>query len=221
MASTVDASRVAERVDEPDTVAEKVKLLAEMVGASGYTVFFTGAGVSTSSGVGDYRGPSGAWTKRRIADLEAAKRTKTIKPDDEEELDKLLAEKARELKKATKKVDMMEAEPSVSHMAQATLIRLGLAHHVVTTNLDGIYRKAGLKGHEQLTCLHGDVYIERCTNCHYDFERNYHTRRLGIHVHDHHVGTCSRCGSAAPAGYTGVPTCGAKTGGSKKFQHNG
>lgn len=58
---------------------------------------------------------------------------------------------------------MIDAQLSLSHMAQATLIRRDLAHYVVTSNLDGIYRKAGLKGHTQLCCLHGDVYIERCT----------------------------------------------------------
>lgn len=67
----------------------------------------------------------------------------------------------KEIQKANKKVDMNDAQPSFSHMAQATLIELGLAHFVVTTNLDGIYRKAGLKGHTQLCCLHGDIYIER------------------------------------------------------------
>lgn len=69
---------------------------------------------------------------------------------------------------------MQDAEPSNTHMAMATLIRNGLAQFVITTNLDGLFRKAGLKGHEHLCCLHGDIYIERCTGCGYDFERNYH-----------------------------------------------
>jgi NAD-dependent SIR2 family protein deacetylase len=90
-------------------------------------------------------------------------------------------------------------------MAQATLIRLGIAHYVVTTNLDGIYRKTGLKAHTQLCCLHGDVYVERCTGCGYDFERNYHVRQDHVHVHDHKAGICERCGSAPPSHYKGTP----------------
>jgi len=99
----------------------------------------------------------------------------------------------------------MDALPTPTHMAQATLIRLGLAHYVVTTNLDGIYRKAGLQAHTQLCCLHGDVYVERCTGCGYDFERNYHVRQENLHVHDHKAGVCERCGSKPPDNYTGSP----------------
>eukprot|EP01094_Clydonella_sp_ATCC50884_P026460 TRINITY_DN725_c0_g1_i1.p1 TRINITY_DN725_c0_g1~~TRINITY_DN725_c0_g1_i1.p1 ORF type:complete len:421 (-),score=92.25 TRINITY_DN725_c0_g1_i1:128-1390(-) len=209
MADTVDAHRVAEFNEaQGDRTAFEMKLdkLTEMIRESNYTVFYTGAGVSTSSGVGDYRGPSGAWTKRKMQQLEH-KVTRT--PSDELELQNLRAEAAKEIRKASKKVDMLDAQPSYSHMAQATLIRHNLAHYVVTTNLDGIYRKAGLG--DCLCCLHGDVYIERCTGCGYDFERNYEVRQQNaIHVHDHKVGIgrnsnkCSRCGSVAPASYKGT-----------------
>merc|ERR1712023_50922 len=107
---------------------------------------------------------------------------------------------------------MTDAQPTLSHMMQATLIRKKMAHFVVTTNLDGIYRKAGLQAHEDVCFLHGDVYTERCTSCGYDFERNWHVRQSSTHVHDHSVGTCSRCGSSPPKGYTGQPKAGAKTG---------
>jgi NAD-dependent SIR2 family protein deacetylase len=203
MASTVDSNRVQE-YNEEDTpeFEKKMDILASMVKKSKYTVFYTGAGVSTSAGVGDYRGPSGAWTNRKIKELEANfHRT----PEEEKELINLKKEKEKEIQKANKKVDMNDAQPTLTHMAQATMIRLGIAHFVVTTNLDGIYRKAGLKGHEQLCCLHGDIYVERCTSCGYDFERNYHTRKDFIHVHDHSLGDCSRCGSKVPPHYTGSP----------------
>jgi NAD-dependent SIR2 family protein deacetylase len=88
--------------------------------------------------VGDYRGPSGAWTKRKIRELELLGAQRTA--EDESELTKLKAEAAREEKKARVKIDMCDAQPTPTHMAMATLIRLGLAHYVVTTNLDGIYR---------------------------------------------------------------------------------
>lgn len=207
MADTVDSRRVKEFTEKDQASLDaKLDTLAAMVKASKYTVFFTGAGVSTSAGVGDYRGPTGAWTLRKIKQLVARKNNGTASKSDLAELEKLQTEAANETKKSTTKVDMIDAQPSLSHMAQATLIRLGIAHYVVTSNLDGIYRKAGLKGHTQLCCLHGDVYIERCTNCGYDFERNYEVRQGDrIHVHDHKVGTCSKCGSKPPAHYTGDP----------------
>jgi len=80
------------------------------------------------------------------------------------------------------------------------------------TNLDGIYRKAGLQAHDDVCFLHGDVYTERCTSCGYDFERNWHVRQSNTHVHDHSISTCSRCGSSPPKSYSGQPTAGAKTG---------
>jgi len=204
MASTVDSKRVQEHNEEgtPD-FSKKLDQLAELVRWSKYTVFYTGAGVSTSAGVGDYRGPSGAWTLRKIKELELKGHTRT--EEESEELRKLKQEQQREEKKSSKSVSMMEALPTPTHMAQATLIRLGIAHYVVTTNLDGIYRKSGLKAHEQLCFLHGDVYTERCTGCGYDFERNFHVRQDNIHVHDHKFGVCERCGSAPPANYKGTP----------------
>merc|ERR1719321_663778 len=108
-----------------------------------------------------------------------------------------------------------QAVPTLAHMAQATLIKKGFAKFVVTTNLDGLYRKAGLKAPEEVCFLHGDTYTERCTNCGYDFERNFHVRNKGLHVHDHHVGTCSECGSKAPTNYTGEAK-GKKTGADAK-----
>lgn len=70
------------------------------------------------------------------------------------------------------------------------MIHKGLAQCVITTNLDGLYRKAGLKSgpNGNLVCLHGDVYIERCTGCKKEFERNYEVRQADqLHVHDHHI----------------------------------
>ncbi|KAH3764888.1 transcriptional regulator, Sir2 family protein [Pelomyxa schiedti] len=222
MAATVDATRIAERYDTDEEFEAKMVELTKMVTNSSYTVFFTGAGVSTSSGVGDYRGPSGAWTQRRINELKGKKSLGTITPAEEEDLEGLLAEQAKELAKSTKKVPMLDAEPSVTHMAMATLIRKRLAHFVVTTNLDGLYRKAGLVAHTQLACLHGDVFVQRCTGCSYDFERNFHVRQPRLYVHDHSAGPCPRCGSAPPKGYTGLmPNPKAKTGSGTGFVNNG
>lgn len=205
MAHTVDADRVAEYLDEDEDLEDKVQLLLDMFRQSNYTVFFTGAGVSTSAGIRDYRGPSGAWTEDRIKQLESL--GKGTSADEEVELGKLRAEREREVRKSDTgtKLPKTMLEPGFSHIAIATLIRRGLAHYVVTTNLDGLFRKAGLRGHEELCCLHGDCFTERCTSCGTEFERNYRVRRPGRHVHDHHVGSCPSCGSAVPESWTGAP----------------
>ena len=218
MASTVDSKRVAERFDTPDELEAKLDKLAALMKASTYTVFFTGAGVSTSAGVRDYRGPSGAWTQRRIKELRT---TAPASEADARELVKLLAEREKEGAKAAAPVPTTDAQPTYCHMAMASLIRERVAHYVVTTNLDGIFRKAGLRGHTELCCLHGDMYVERCTGCGHDFERNYHVRQKGVHVHDHAVGRCRKCGSKPPAGYTGKKAAGRATGSGTTFKRNG
>ena len=207
MASTVDASRVAEHHEDRDTLLRNVSTLRDMLRSSRRTVFYTGAGVSTSAGVGDYRGPSGAWTQRRIEELRRSE-----DPGERKELALLLAEQAKEAKKAAKPVCSLDAVPAFCHRAIAQLIQNGTAHSCITTNLDGLFRKAGIPPH-QLCCLHGDIYIERCTSCHYEFERNYETRDAhSRHVHDHHIGTCEKCGSSPPASYTGRAQRGVATG---------
>jgi len=103
MADTVDSKRVAETEESDATLEEKLERLAELVRWSKYTVFFTGAGISTSAGVGDYRGPSGAWTQRKIKQLKAKKSNGTIDAEELEELEKFLQVAAAEKKRPRKK----------------------------------------------------------------------------------------------------------------------
>eukprot|EP00659_Diplonema_papillatum_P007267 gene7267-11203_t len=183
--------------------------LAALVKDSKYTVFFAGAGVSTSAGVPDWRGPSGWWTGRRVRELqELPHRT----CEEEDELRGLIEESRRERKKSDRRLLSVDAAPSYCHRAISALVKGYVVDYVITTNVDGLFRKAGLKAHAELCCLHGDIYVERCTGCGRDFERNYHVRQANRHVHDHHVGTCKVCGSAPPKGYTGRPKSGALTG---------
>merc|ERR1711959_263534 len=211
MSDTVDSRRVIEYSEKSDTILEgKLDALAQMIRASnGKCVFFTGAGVSTSAGIADYRGPNGKWTKQRIAKLKGMRsRSETQRA----EL-KLLEMEAKKKGKASgggygSKVAMKQASPTMAHMAMASLIKRGMARHVVTTNLDGLHHKSGLAHHAELTCLHGDIYVERCTNpaCRHEIVRDYHVRsQRKLHVHDHSIGRCSKCGSKPPASYTGRP----------------
>lgn len=206
MSNTVDASRVAEFEDCDDELQRKAKELAALVRQSRYTVFFTGAGVSTAAGIADYRGPSGCWTMRRIKELETMIGAKSAA--ELEELEKLQAELEREVTKSAAKVSKEFASPTFAHMAIATMVHQDLVQYVVTTNLDGLHRKSGLLGHRELCCLHGDAFVERCTKCGMDFERNFRVRRANSHVHDHRAstgGSCTRCGSSTPQEWTGQP----------------
>jgi len=207
MAATVDANRVAEFFDSPEDLDEKVRALATLVRDSNYIVFFTGAGVSTSAGIGDYRGPSGTWTKRRIHQLRG--KGAEASTEEADELRRLETEQAREVPKsaAPRVIPKELLGPGFSHKAIATMIHGRFAHYCVTTNLDALFRKAGLEGHRQLCCLHGDIFVERCTGCGAEFERNFRVRQAERHKHDHHThaAPCPRCRSVVPPEWTGRP----------------
>jgi len=106
---------LAEIFDSEAEVERKVTLLAEWVRQSGHTVFYTGAGISTSAGIPDFRGPRGVWTLER----------KGERPD--------------------VNVDWNDATPTPSHMALKGLIDQGKAHFVISQNIDGLHMRSGLK----------------------------------------------------------------------------
>merc|ERR1712093_115121 len=207
MSDTVDTRRVTEFSEKSEAeLHAKLDQLADMVrSAAGSTVFFTGAGVSTAAGIADYRGPTGVWTRQRVKKLQA-KTSRTV--TEKGELELLLSEAKKKGKDGAARggFGLQSAEPTSGHMVMSTLVRHELARHVVTTNLDGLHRKSGLEHHKSLTCLHGDIYIERCTACAHEVERDYHVRNNAprkLNVHDHSIGTCTKCGSKPPPSYTG------------------
>jgi mono-ADP-ribosyltransferase sirtuin 6 len=131
--------------DDPETFNRNVDAVAEMIRNSPHTVFYTGAGISTSAGIPDYRGPEGVWT--------------------------LAAEGRRRNAPTT---DMMRAIPTPTHMAIVQLIRHGKAHFVISQNVDGLHRKSGVLP-DQISELHGNSNMEVCSNCGRQFLRDYHT----------------------------------------------
>jgi len=93
MSSTVDSRRVKEYADDAEMLTSKIDKLVEMIQSSKNTIFFTGAGVSTSAGIADYRGPTGVWTKQRMKKL-VAKASPTA--SEKAELDLLQSEAKKE-----------------------------------------------------------------------------------------------------------------------------
>lgn len=101
-------------VEEPvHIVRDKVRKLATLFESSHYTLLFTGAGISTSAGVSDYRGPTGVWTRK----------DKGLPPVASTPLDK--------------------AVPTFSHMALRALAENGLVQHLTSQNVDGLHLRSG------------------------------------------------------------------------------
>jgi NAD-dependent deacetylase len=128
---------------------EKIKLLAEWVAQSNYITAFTGAGISTASGIPDFRSPnSGLWEKsdpEKVASIYGFRHN----PQAFYDWVRPLAEKT------------MQAQPNPAHLALYELETLGKLKAVITQNIDMLHTKAGnsavyeLHGHmRQATCIH-------------------------------------------------------------------
>lgn len=125
--------------------------LHEMLGMAHRTVIFTGAGISTESGIPDFRSPGGIWTRMAPIDFQ----------------DFVSSEEAR--KEAWRRRFAMEdtllaAEPNRGHRAVATLVRRGTARAVITQNIDGLHQASGVPA-RQVIELHGNTTYATCLEC--------------------------------------------------------
>ena len=100
-----------------------------------HIVAFTGAGISTDSGIPDFRGPRGVWT-RRDAGLPAPRW----------------------------RVPPGQIKPNASHLSLVELERLGKLQFLITQNTDNLHRRSGLRS-ELLAELHGNGQLVRCLGC--------------------------------------------------------
>jgi NAD-dependent deacetylase len=113
----------------------QVARIARWIAESGHIVAFTGAGISTDSGIPDFRGPEGVWT-RRDAGLPAPRW----------------------------RVPPGEVAPNASHHSLFELQRLGKLRFLVTQNTDNLHRRSGISP-DALAELHGNGQLMRCQGC--------------------------------------------------------
>jgi NAD-dependent deacetylase len=148
--------------------------LAEYLRASCRILVFTGAGISTGSGIADFRGPQGVWTRRRPVYYE----------------DFMTSEAAR-IEHWDYKLEAWEsfrkAQPNDVHRAIVRLEQAEKLRMVVTQNIDGLHSLAGTSG-ERLVELHGTNSLVECQSCkrrsdpepHFDFFRAQRTPPLCV-----------------------------------------
>ena len=132
-------------------VAAQVAELAGAVRAAGRVLVFTGAGMSTASGIPDFRGPGGLWTRRQpvlFQDFVASAE----------------ARRAHWQYKAEGHREFAQARPNVAHHALAALERLGKLDTLVTQNVDGLHQDAG-HAPERIIELHGTNRAVECLGC--------------------------------------------------------
>lgn len=128
----------------------KVDKIAELIIQSGRLTFFTGAGISTESGIPDFRGPGGIWGRFDPNDFTYEKFLNN--PD------------ARRKQWHLFKELSISAEPNKSHLAIADFYHLGKLDCVITQNIDNLHQKAGVP-YKRVLELHGNMQTFVCLGC--------------------------------------------------------
>lgn len=139
--------------DQDDAPAENVASARRLVGAARRVVVLTGAGVSTGSGIPDFRGPNGLWTKDP-----AAERLST--------LDAYMGdpEVRRRVWQGRLHSPVWTAVPTPGHLALAGLERQGRLELLVTQNIDGLHQVAG-NDPARVVEIHGTIREVVCMAC--------------------------------------------------------
>ena len=151
----------------------EIELLANLILQAKRIVVFTGAGVSTESGIPDFRSPGGVWCR--------------YDPDDFT-IQKFISSREARRKHwqmLSESGLVMEAEPDPAHYALASLERLGKLDCVITQNVDNLHQKAGVPA-DRVFELHGNMQWVVCLTCRRRFPMGEVLQRIkeGIEVPD-------------------------------------
>ena len=137
----------------PQAVEQAVAQLTTAVREARRLVAFTGAGISTESGIPDFRGPGGVWEKFDPSEFH---------------IDRFLASedsRRRYWQRSTAMyAQILQAQPNAAHLALARLEALGKLGAVITQNVDGLHQVAGNSA-ERVIELHGNTRFITCLDC--------------------------------------------------------
>ena len=128
-------------------------MAADWIRTSRRVTVLTGAGISTDSGIPDFRGPNGVWTKNPAAEKQA-----TLQHYLED------ADVRRQAWRARLAAPTWTAEPNSGHQAIVELEAQGRLHAVVTQNVDELHQRAGTSP-EKVIEVHGTAWWTRCWSC--------------------------------------------------------
>ena len=138
---------------------EKIEKLKELINKSNNIVFFGGAGVSTESGIPDFRSKDGLYNQ------------KYDYPPEEILSHEFFINHTEEFYKFYKdKMNSLKYEPNITHIKLANLEKEGKLKAVITQNIDGLHQKAGSKNVYE---LHGSVLRNYCMKCNKFYDAEY------------------------------------------------
>jgi NAD-dependent deacetylase len=129
----------------------KIKQIATKIKQRGKNIIFTGAGISTESGIPDYRSQGGIWDKFRPVYFDEFMSARDAREDYWRRWQALYT-------------GITRAEPNAGHDAIARLDQMGLLEALITQNVDGLHQEAGLAD-KKIIELHGNTRRIRCMSC--------------------------------------------------------
>jgi len=157
----------------------EIDAAVDMIIQSKKLVVFTGAGMSTESGISDFRSPGGVWSRFDPSEFTFQKF--------------LSSEESREKYwefSTSSWVEMAVAQPNPGHHAIAELDNIGKLDCVITQNIDGLHQRSGIP-EEKVIELHGTARWVSCLECGQRYPREQIQDRLGSGIK---VPRCDSCG---------------------------
>jgi NAD-dependent deacetylase len=154
----------------------KVDELRQMIADAKSIVAFTGAGISTESGIPDFRSPGGIWTRYKPIEFG----------------DFLASPEARReswRRKFASEETMRKATPNAGHRALARLVEEGRMIAVVTQNIDGLHQASGVPD-ERVIELHGNSTYAACLDCRRRYELDWVREVFAVGERLPHCTTC-------------------------------
>jgi NAD-dependent deacetylase len=148
-----------------------------MIAEAGNIVAFTGAGISTESGIPDFRSPGGIWTRYKPIEFS----------------DFLASAEARReswRRKFATHPTLQSAAPNAGHRALAQLIEQGRMSAIVTQNIDGLHQASGVP-EEKVIELHGNTTYAVCLDCGSRYELEWVRQ---IFADGERLPVCTACG---------------------------
>lgn len=129
---------------------DAIKQIADRM-ATGQNIAFTGAGISTESGIPDYRSQGGIWDEFKPVYFDDFMHRKDARIEYWQQ-------------KAAMYDDLQKADPNAAHLALADLYHQGRLAAVITQNIDGLHQESGISADDVIE-LHGNTRRVRCMSC--------------------------------------------------------
>src|SRR5437868_10254325 len=158
---------------------ESLDQIAAWLREANYVTALTGAGISTESGIPDFRGPQGVWTKNPDAEKTAT-------------LEHYMSDQEVRRRAWQNRVnsEIWSATPNAAHRALVELERKNALHALVTQNVDGLHHAAG-QSPDLVVEIHGNVREAKCMSCSWRGPMHETLERVRAGEDDPR---CARCG---------------------------